>query len=193
MTRSKAQQAAGELFLYVPLIVLSAMAGIGTWVALAMMTFFAGKFAYHKEPDRNLHVKTSMCVAVSYGSFIAVGLITSGITASVRIINNEPMIPILLTVLLTWLWAEAGEWQHTYNAGRDELTRREKPFNPDKCTMQELIEQRAYQTMSTERKLWCLSAFVDRLNNKQLAALWGIEYQSAKNRKATLRKELKST
>lgn len=52
-----------------------------------------------------------MCALLSYGTFIAIGLLTLGLGAVTPYMTNQPMIPVLLSVAATWIYAAAGDAQ----------------------------------------------------------------------------------
>jgi len=131
MRRERTEQCIGELILYAPLILLAALLSVALPVMLAMVTFFACKWAYRT--DNCFHLgKSYQCAALSYGLFLAIGLCTAGLTASSQHMSNQPMIPILAAVGATWVWANAGEWQAGYTAGK------KKPFRCKTASEEEI-------------------------------------------------------
>jgi hypothetical protein len=179
------EQLAGELVLLAPLILFAALLRMITPVTLSLLTFMLCKWAYDLAPERRFHFgKSRHCIMASYGVFLLIGVATAWTAHASRFMINQPMLSVLLAMAVTLLWANAGEWQHGYLSSLIE-------FDPDNCTEKELLSQRAFQTMSSSDQEAALEAFVLKWGGQELADSWGMEKQSAANRKSRLRKALK--
>ena len=179
------EQLVGEFVLLAPLLLFAALLRMTAPVTLSLLTFMICKWAYDLTPEKRFHFsKNHHCIMASYGVFLLIGVVTAWVSHTSRFMLSQPMMPLLLAVVVTWLWANAGEWQYGYLSSLIE-------FDPDSCTEKELLSQRAFQTMDSRDQEAALEAFILKWGGQELADSWGMEKQSAANRKSRLRKALK--
>ena len=146
-----------------------------------MLAFFFGKWWYRCPP---FHLSAGwQCATLSYGLFLAIGVLTFGLGSLVPYLSNQPMVPILCAVAVTWAYANGGVWQDELSHARAHV-----PFRLSSCTEQELRAHCASAGMSARDTENAVVAFCRGLSNKDLADMWGIERQSAKNKRQKLRR-----
>ena len=175
----------GELILFVPLILLAWWLDILEPVTLSMVTFFVCKWAYRVE--KSFHVKTQVCVALSYGLFLVIGLCSNGLAASVPAMQSQPMMPILAAVGTTWAWASAGDWQAVY---MDAVYG--PPFSCSTASAEQIHAMALRKGLKDEEIDFIVRAHRTQTRYKEFAVEYGITISAIKKRKTRLTRRLEN-
>ena len=183
MAKSKViEQVTGELILYIPLVLLAAISGM-TWAVLSSMTvFFICKFQYN--PKESFHFDEGIkgdisCFALSYGTFVSIGLLTLGLGVVTPYMQNQPMIPVILSIGLTWVWAIMGDIKYNYNSAKQENEdfRREKEqikaFRFEKyCDEDKALEVCRYYNMTNRETNLLIQKYVKDTSDVKLQRMF---------------------
>jgi len=180
-----ADQIVGELVLYVPLVAAAAFSGIAKHVLLAMATFCACKWFY--QAKQMFHVKTGICVCISYGLFLVIGFCTLGISKSSLFMRNQPMLPILFSIGATWFFSHAGEWQYGYMQWRDR-----EAFSCATASAEAIRARALLFGIKDEDIDFIIRAHRTSTRRKEFAAEFGVSEGAIKKRKKRLTERLES-
>ena len=102
----------GSIALYSLVVPVATFFSMTYAVVVSMIVFLVGKIAYQKPPESQFHLPTTLCVKLSYGMFIIIGLITLGLSAAVPLVfESQPMLPIIGAILALIAWDYGGNYQ----------------------------------------------------------------------------------
>jgi hypothetical protein len=192
MTRAQAEQLTGEIVFYVPLFALAVISGIKWPVFSSMLTFSTCKWAYntkihfHFEKSQAGNIK---CVALTYGTFFIIAIMTLGFGAFSTYLANQPMIPILLAIGATLLYAYAGDIQADYYGYKAIAERPVDPPKPFKCktaTEQELRVRCRERGIKIEDEDFIVRASLTKTTNKEFACEFTMSESYIKTKKRRL-------
>jgi len=192
MTLKQAEKLTGEFVLLIPLFLLTAVLGIFPAAGISMLIFFLCKWAYDKTPASHLHLDKTGCAVASYGVFLAVGLIYSGLTLTSPYMKNQPMVIIVLTIAATWVWAAAGDIQYSFVTLQHELSafKNKPPFKCATATAEEISARCLELGKSDEYAEFMIAVYRSGKTQKEIAADYGLAAATVKEYKRKRSREL---
>ena len=194
MSRAHADQLAGEMAMFLPLILLMVIFNIAVSGIMAMLCFFVCKWRYDKKSETYFHVSNVQCIALSYGIFLTIGFISLGISISTPFTHNQPMIPLILAVCATLAWACAGDWQYAQRLNTEKILLYENklPFKCSTATECELRERCRVKAVKREDETFIVRTVFTKTTIKEYAAEYQVSESTIKSRKRRLLKKLES-
>lgn len=108
------EQLVGEVALLLPLVFVANIMGILWYTMSAMIVVFVGKWTY--QVKGHFHFEDSergnrLCKALTYGTFLGVGVIAVGLGVTIPFLYNQPMVSILLALCVLVVSAFQGDKQ----------------------------------------------------------------------------------
>ena len=156
-TKNAIDRAVGEVLAFLPIVILSVFLGIHAYLLIAMVVFFFGK--WHYQTDHYLHLPFKQCFPISLSLFVAIAVLTVGIT-TVFPLGNQPMIPIALAACATWAYAIASDVQ---------LKLQPPLFDPTKATRDQMELACIMLGIPDEEIPVVYDLFRTKLTNEQIA------------------------
>jgi len=192
MTLKQAEQLTGEILLLAPLLLILVVLRIFIPSIMAMVVFFACKWAYDKKTESHLHIGKAQCAIASYGIFIIIGLICAGLSVASPYMQNQPMMQIILAIAATWAWAAAGDIQYSYSEAQRELKqfKDKPPFRCETATADEIRARCIERGKTDEYADFLIAVHRSGKTQKEIASEHGIAPATVKEYKRKRTREL---
>lgn len=166
----------GEVVLLLPLFAIASLLGILYSVVVSVIIIPASKVIYDIPWEHHLHLPRKHCWPLTISSFIMAGIFSLGLAETTPFLANQPLVPVILSVGITLLWAYASVHQYDYRntkAANETLSSKNSQLADINMSLSQRVE--IYEAKEAEMDAFKLEKGCDKQELIEISEIKGLD------------------